>query len=154
MAVPYYKSLFQSVAQWVHELFISPEFDAQTSDSVSEQSISRVREEEAKRIHDFLGRLEETEATGLNSYVAMMRDPVTDRYWDRRVKQQGHGMWRNYYSVKDSVADIRLGDPEELERYKREGFQDLVLRDKDKKHHYSPSEVRFYQFLNLSLIHI
>lgn len=148
MAIPHFKTLFHSVKQWVHEFFVRPEFDAQTSDSVSDQRLSAYPEEEAKRIREYLDRLEETEAIGLDNYVAMMRDPVTDRYWDRRVIQQGHGMWNDYYAVKDSVADIRLGDPEELERFKREGFQQIVIRDKDRKLHYSPSHERFYDFLN------
>ena len=121
MAISHIKAFFRSATQWVAGFSSSPEFDARTSNGISDLNISNYPEEEAKRIREFLSRLEDTEAIGPGKYVGMQRDPATDRYWDYHVQQQGHGMWYEYRAVDSSVAENRLANPEELERFKREG---------------------------------
>ena len=134
MAIPHLKTLFRSVTQRVHEFFVRSEFDAQTSNWISELRLSTLPEAEKKRIREFLDRLEKTEAMSLENYVGMMRDPVTGRYWDFCTKQQGHGMWDEYHAVENSVAENRLGDADELERFKREGYQYIKFEGIGEKH--------------------
>ena len=104
----------------IRDYFIAPSFDAETSEFAT-TLINRTPEKDRVAVAEFLNRLEDTVAVSPQNRIGIVLDPVTDRYWCRWTKEQGHGMWDEFEAMDNSAARKILDNPEIVENFVDKG---------------------------------